>query len=530
VNTPICTNEEEQIEPVIVSDGENGAIIFWSDRRSQSQYDIYAQRVDSMGYIQWQPNGIPICTTSHVIYKERLKSILDKDGNILLIWYAEWRDGNISHDNIFVQKINKNGSILWNSTGIQVVSSTRYKSGINVCTDDSGGVIVTWHELTQSNQRVYVQRVDESGNLRWGDEGIILSSNSYDPVIAPDNVGGAIITWVDLRDQYHDLYAQRIDCSGNRLWDSLGVPVCTEIWDQHYPAIVSDDSGGVIVAWMDGRNSSWDVYAQRLKQNGDTVWKKNGVPVCQAPGQEGPPIKIISDNKHGAFLAWTDSRSSRTSWDIYVQHLFPDGTINWALNGVAAVTALGGDISPSIISDGANGVIVSCNGNFVYGQQIDSSGINLWEQEGLIISSSENNSNVASISDGFGGAIFAWIDERNGPDGDVFVQRVDRNGRLGIVTAIKETDFFVSDFSLSQNFPNPFNPSTQISFTLPTQSFVSLKVYDILGRELSTLFNSKIEAGEHVVRWDGTNRESGLYVYRLVTENHVETRKMLLAK
>ncbi|MBI3194775.1 MAG: T9SS type A sorting domain-containing protein [Ignavibacteriae bacterium] len=84
--------------------------------------------------------------------------------------------------------------------------------------------------------------------------------------------------------------------------------------------------------------------------------------------------------------------------------------------------------------------------------------------------------------------------------------------------------YFVSELS------NPFNPSTKINFTLPSQSFVSLKVYDLLGRELATLLNSEIEAGEHVVNWDASNRESGVYVYRIVTENHVETRKMLLAK
>ncbi len=88
----------------------------------------------------------------------------------------------------------------------------------------------------------------------------------------------------------------------------------------------------------------------------------------------------------------------------------------------------------------------------------------------------------------------------------------------------------VGNFTLKQNYPNPFNPSTQISFTLPTHSFVTLKVYDLLGREISTLLNSKMEAGEHVVNWNASNRESGVYVYRIVTEKYVETRKMLLVR
>jgi hypothetical protein len=84
--------------------------------------------------------------------------------------------------------------------------------------------------------------------------------------------------------------------------------------------------------------------------------------------------------------------------------------------------------------------------------------------------------------------------------------------------------------SLDQNYPNPFNPSTTIKFELPRASLVSLKVYDILGREVSVLVNDRKEPGAYEVRFDGSNLASGVYFYRLSAGTYVETRKLLLVR
>ena len=85
-------------------------------------------------------------------------------------------------------------------------------------------------------------------------------------------------------------------------------------------------------------------------------------------------------------------------------------------------------------------------------------------------------------------------------------------------------------FELSQNYPNPFNPSTVISYQLPVGSEVSLKVYDMLGRELQTLVNTRQDAGRYTVLFNATSLASGLYFYRLQAGTFVETRKMTLVK
>jgi len=84
--------------------------------------------------------------------------------------------------------------------------------------------------------------------------------------------------------------------------------------------------------------------------------------------------------------------------------------------------------------------------------------------------------------------------------------------------------------SYSSNFPNPFNPSTTIQFRVPSSGFVSLKVYDALGREVATLVNGRENAGSHTVMFDATHLSSGVYFYRLQAENFVETKKMVLVK
>jgi hypothetical protein len=86
------------------------------------------------------------------------------------------------------------------------------------------------------------------------------------------------------------------------------------------------------------------------------------------------------------------------------------------------------------------------------------------------------------------------------------------------------------EFALSQNYPNPFNPSTQISYTMPQKAAVTLKVFNVLGMEVATLFSGVQEAGEHVATFDAARLASGVYFYRLQAGGVSMTRKMLLMK
>jgi hypothetical protein len=85
-------------------------------------------------------------------------------------------------------------------------------------------------------------------------------------------------------------------------------------------------------------------------------------------------------------------------------------------------------------------------------------------------------------------------------------------------------------YSLLQNYPNPFNPVTTIEYALPENSFVSIKVYDMLGKEVTTLLSKQQDAGTYVVEWNASQYSSGIYFYRINAGNFTETKKMILSK
>jgi hypothetical protein len=104
---------------------------------------------------------------------------------------------------------------------------------------------------------------------------------------------------------------------------------------------------------------------------------------------------------------------------------------------------------------------------------------------------------------------------------------------LGVVN--EQSLIIPKEFSLSQNYPNPFNPSTRIVFGLPRSSHVMLKIYDVIGREVTTLVNGEKQAGTYSVEWNGKNINglsvsSGIYLYMLRSGNTVISKKMLLVK
>jgi len=99
-----------------------------------------------------------------------------------------------------------------------------------------------------------------------------------------------------------------------------------------------------------------------------------------------------------------------------------------------------------------------------------------------------------------------------------------------IITNVETEIDLPLSFSLSQNFPNPFNPTTSIKYSLPEQQFVSLKIFDILGREVATLVNENKPAGNYEVNFDASNLSSGVYFYQLRAGSFTETKKLILMK
>ena len=94
----------------------------------------------------------------------------------------------------------------------------------------------------------------------------------------------------------------------------------------------------------------------------------------------------------------------------------------------------------------------------------------------------------------------------------------------------KKSNELSGKFKLNQNYPNPFNPTTTIEFDLPAKSFVSLKVFDVLGREVATLISQELSAGNHTQLWNAEDLHTGVYFYRIEADMHYEIKKLLLLK
>ena len=86
------------------------------------------------------------------------------------------------------------------------------------------------------------------------------------------------------------------------------------------------------------------------------------------------------------------------------------------------------------------------------------------------------------------------------------------------------------EFTLSNAYPNPFNPSTRIDFSVPTESLISIGIYDITGRNIQTLVNDNYQSGYHSVSWDASTYSSGVYFVKMVAGNYVESQKLMLIK
>ena len=82
-----------------------------------------------------------------------------------------------------------------------------------------------------------------------------------------------------------------------------------------------------------------------------------------------------------------------------------------------------------------------------------------------------------------------------------------------------------NSYSLSQNYPNPFNPTTKIRFDVPKQDFVTIKIFDVLGREVATLVNEQLKPGTYEVGWNAVNYTSGIYFYSIKTFNFIDSKK-----
>ena len=349
----LCTARNAQQDVTAVSDGDEGAIVAWSDFRASrggSKRHVYAQHVLGNGKVDasWPADGREVCPARRL---QSLWSLVpDGAGGAIVAW-MDWDGENAD---LYAQHLPGSGAVdtTWPAAGRALCTAPSDQFRCLGVPDGAGGAIFAWQDYRlgdpSARGMVYTQRVDAGGALdpTWPANGRTLCANQYpqyQPAITGDGTGGAIVAWVDYWHQHcASIYAQRVLTSGpDSTWPAEGLALCTAENNQENPVVVADSMGGAIVVWADYRDNDGhygnvDVYAQHVLRNGevDRAWPAGGLAVCTAPGSQDHPV-IETDGAGGAIVAWLDLR--RGTWDLYLQHVLACGKVDpaWPVDGLA---------------------------------------------------------------------------------------------------------------------------------------------------------------------------------------------------
>jgi len=354
----LCAAQGDQFDPFPVSDNQGGAIITWQDRRNGTDYDIYTQKIDQNGKIAWAENGIPVCAVPED--QDSHRCVADGDGGVVISWQD--RRNRKDYD-LYTQRIDSLGRVQWGNNGTILCKADQDQRLPQMVNSGLNSILFTWQDKRNgTDYDIYAQSMNLNGAPQWTVNGVVVckvTNNQYEPRLAADGKGGMVVTWQDYRKgadcnfnafdeasnhkadvcsekQLNDwnIYAQRIDASGKPLWAENGITISTAATDQYKPLPISDGSGGTIITWRAAdKEHDHNIYAQRLNDKGAVLWTKTGLPVSTAPGNQMDPLSV-PDGAGGAIVTWYDKRGGN-NFDIYVQRVCAVGKIGACGKAVA---------------------------------------------------------------------------------------------------------------------------------------------------------------------------------------------------
>jgi hypothetical protein len=546
----ICTAQGNQGNCRISPDSTGGAIIVWQDRRNLTYDNIYAQRIDAFGSVKWTTNGIQLGQSSGTQYYPQIAS--DHSGGAIVIWQDNRRGTDYD---IYGQRISREGILLWASTGYGICTAqgNQYNPQFYVGTSSC---VITWQDMRGADNNIYAQRLKLSSQPCWQVDGTQITSFTMDqflPQLTSDSLDGAIIAWPD----YHlntgstDLYAQRVGANGL-------------VAGGLFRTFTQDSLG---IAPKRFKNSRKQIMTMpNIGNVRDSVILRGVFPYGLVIGIERPDAKKL--------YGWI--RYTRT---FYIRRAFPQ---TWPARGLDYFfdhrlfvnekknltparynNQLMGELLALKINIGASdvGITPTGLGDIVF---FDTSatpnplnGKKLRQITGTIDSmltfwknySTTDYPVVCNALQRINAAFDGPYDTLSSspiqikPMKSLFSIPFLRPGLTitteefdQVLTPLVEEEL-PQNFVLLQNYPNPFNPYTTIEFSLPEQAIVSMKIFNVLGQELSSpLDHVMMEADHQMVEFDGSSLASGVYFYQIIAEptsgNPLfrEVRKMMLVK
>jgi hypothetical protein len=391
-----------------------------------------------------------------------------------------------------------------------------------------GGYITTgdaWNDSTASTD-VWLMKTDEIGNTLWTKKfgGYTYYDAGFDVKQTID--GGYII----IGDTYsfgvgeRDILLIKTDSLGNTAWmNTFG----GSNYEYGRSVQQTNDGGYILIGATDSfGEGNYDLWLIKTNSIGDSIWSKTFGGALYDFG-----VTALQTSDLGFVLAGSTKSFGSGAADIWLIKTESDGDSIWSKTYGGMLDDYGYYMDET--SDGGF-VIVGGTESFgagdidVYLLRTDSFGDTLWTKTYGGVYEDEGYS-VSQTTDG--GFIIAGSTESFGEGSDDFwIIKTDSLGNTTYPTKVDDDFKPVLDFRLLQNFPNPFNPKTKIYYQIPELIFVTLKVYDVLGNEITTLVNDEKPTGEYEVEFDGVGLPSGIYFYRMKAGDYIETRKMVLLK
>lgn len=305
-------------------------------------------------------------------------------------------------------------------------------------------------------------------------------------------------------------------------------------------------TGQLIFQGAINTNSSGTQSPQAISGNGNIIATINYSGFVKVYQWNGSTYNLLWQHQEppGAFFNWM------TSVDVsYDGSMVASGTLNFVTSSsfdgklkffrvtsgstpVWTYTGMGDEVQSVSFSRNGNILVGSSWGNF-----------NDPNTPNLLVFKTSTNSNVPIFRTASPGSFFCSSVSNNGltalGSGKVVHARFFGSGGQSYNLLIDTNDSPLgisgnlnvpAEYKLYQNYPNPFNPATKIKFALPKGSFATLLVYDVLGREMETIVNEQLNAGTYEANWNAGNFSSGVYYYKVIAGDFVETKKMVLVK
>ncbi len=312
--------------PRVVADTSGGVIVVYGT--SSGTNDIYAQRLDSSGAVQWAAGGLPV---ANVGASSEFSAVVLPDGSDgIFVAY------NISND-VRAQRLNGSGAKQWTATGVVISAAANGQLDPLIATDGSGGAIIAWEDNRGADQDLYAQRVNSAGTVQWTANGVAITTagQSQDRMTSavPDGSGGIVVAWEDSRTGSAGVYAQRLNGSGSQVWTANGVQVSTAVANPN-PKVAMSGTDAMVFYY----NNPF-LIVQKLNASGAAQFSGSGLALTSNASLEDYPAMAVTagDGSGDVLIAVMRQYSGASTRDVIAQRVNSDGTVDWASGGVLAI-------------------------------------------------------------------------------------------------------------------------------------------------------------------------------------------------